>query len=137
MKIELPKSVNQKPGKVIEIDITDNFKKPITCPQCGNGNFEGFSTGYGPYRRCLDVKCRYEWPCGGISAMVMMSSEEKEALREFHNNMTQDEAYNKAVSIADDLDRLEEVRHNEKMSGSNVNRSFWNEYLRQWDDLGE
>jgi len=128
---DLSKTSNKKTGKVIELDLEDNFRKPPVCPKCQHPEFEGFSTGFGAYRRCL--KCNNEWPLGGLSVMLNLSQPEKEQLREFHQGMAQDEAYNKAISLAEDIDRVEDVKMAEKLSGSGVNRSFWNDYIEQWN----
>jgi len=136
MNIDLSKTSGKKPpGKVVELDLEENFKKPVTCAQCGSENYTGFSTDFGLFRRC--TKCRYEWPTGGIPGLASISKEEKELLVEYQNNMMQDEAYNRALSLAEDMERLDDVRTSERLSGSSVNRSFWNDYIRQWDEEGE
>jgi uncharacterized protein YwgA len=69
---------------------------------------------------------------GGISVLANLTKEEKEAFREINNNRAQDEAANKAASLAEDIEHLEDIKMDESLSGSSANRSFWNNYLSQW-----
>lgn len=133
MQINLSKtsSGRRNPSKIVELDLEDNFVKPITCEKCKSPEYTGFTTSFGAFRRC--VKCNHEWPMGGISSMLNLSKEEREELRDYQNTINQDEAYNRAMSLAEDMERVEDVRSMEKFSGSGVNRSLWNDYLRQWD----
>jgi ribosomal protein L37AE/L43A len=133
MQIDLSKkSTNKQPGKakVVDFDFEPNIKKPVVCSKCSSPEFEGFSTSFGLYRRCL--KCNNEWPMGGISVLANLTKEEKEAFREINNNRAQDEAANKAASLAEDIEHLEDIKMDESLSGSSANRSFWNNYLSQW-----
>ena len=134
MKAEYSKqSANKRSGKIIDLDLEENYKKPPTCPKCGNKDFEGFSTGFGPYRRCLKPQCRFEWPCGGFSEYILIPKDIKEHIKEIHNDMAQDEAYNKIVSMQEDMELIENVKDNERLSGSSSNKDFWNRYMSSWD----
>jgi len=129
MQLDLSKTstLNPRTIKSVTIDIEQNIPKKPCCPACKHEEFEGFSTGYGPFRRCK--KCKNEWGAGGMSSMVMLAPEEKEEMKDFQAGLEQEVAYNEAMALGEANDLIAANRMNEKTSGSNVNRSLWNEQL--------
>ncbi len=117
-------------SRTITIDIEDNVPKKPCCPGCGHEEFEGFSTGYGPFRRCK--KCRHEWGAGGISSFVMLNPEDREEMKDFQAGLAQESAYNEAQALGDANDLIAASRMAEKTSGSNINRGLWNEQLENY-----
>jgi len=135
MSIDLSKTSTistSRAAKVITIDIEQNAPKKICCPECKYDEFEGVSTGYGPFRRCK--KCRYEWAAGGVSSLAMISPEEREEMKNFQAGLAQENAYNEIMDIGAANDLIADVRLAEKTSGSSTNRSFWNQQLEEYID---
>ncbi len=120
--------------KVIEIDIEANKVKPQGCPACGKSNYVGFTSSYGAFKRCLE--CRNEWAMGGIAALAPLSTEEKSFLSEFQTSQMQDDALTQSMAQVEDIDRIEEVKDSEKLSGHVSNREFWSRWEEAQNEQG-
>lgn len=117
-----------KVEKTASMNIDSNLKTKPCCPKCKKERFEGFGTGYGPMRRCLE--CYHEWG-GGSSSMLSLSRDDRNLLKEFQSSLDQSDALTNINAITEDIERIEDVRTNEKLSGAN--RDFWNTYWKGAD----
>lgn len=120
--------------KIIEIDIEANKVKPQCCPACGKNNYIGFTSSFGAFKRCLE--CRNEWAMGGLSGLAPLAPDEKSFLGEFQTSQMQDDALTQSMAQLEDMDRIEEVKQSEKVSGHISNREFWMRWEEEQNEQG-